>query len=153
MRRGLWATPQAAAELFGQEAAIIAQTGEGDGFLHQGAAFALIRHVQAAEVVDVFLYGQLVEDRHVLHDDADVPLDVVGVGGHGLAEDFHPALVVFEQGQDAVDGGGFARSVGAEKAEDFPFGDLQAEMIQRHQIAVPFDQIFHLNDHSAALRF
>lgn len=46
-----------------------------------------------------------------------------------------------------------SRSVGAEKAEDLPFGDLQAEMIQRHQVAVPFDQIFHLNDHRAALRF
>ena len=144
---------QTAAELLGQEAAVIAQAGEGDGLLDQRGALSFIRHIQAAEVVDVFLHGQLVEDRHVLHDNADVPLDVVGVGGHGLAEDFHPALVVFQQGQDAVDGGGLTRSVGAEKTEDFPFGDLQAEMIQRHQVAVSFDQIFHLNDHRAALRF
>ena len=55
---------QTAAQLLGAELPVIRQPGKHAGFFHQGAAFLFIRNVQAAEIVDVFLDGQFVENPH-----------------------------------------------------------------------------------------
>jgi ABC-2 type transport system permease protein len=73
--------------------------------------YGFVRNIQAAEVIDVFINGQLVVYRYVLHDDADLALDVVSIRCHGLSENLNVALFIFQQGQYAIDGRGFPGAV------------------------------------------
>ena len=71
-------TPQkAAGKLSGSEFAEILQSDEFDRLLDQRCAVGFARHVQRAEVVDVFGDGQFVEHGHILRHDADTALQRV----------------------------------------------------------------------------
>ena len=71
-------TPQkAVGKLSGPEFAEILQSDEFDRLLDQRCAVGFARHVQRAEVVDVFRDGQFVEYGHVLRHDADAPFQRV----------------------------------------------------------------------------
>ena len=64
-------------KLSGPEFAEILQSDEFDRLLDQRCAIGFARHVQRAEVVDVFRDGQFVEYGHVLRHDADAPFQRV----------------------------------------------------------------------------
>ena len=51
-----------------------------------------------------------------------------------------------EQPAEDAEGGGLARAVGADIAEDFALANLQGEAIQRDEIAVLLGQRFGLED-------
>ena len=119
------AAQQAARKLFRVEFPKISETDEVDGLLHKLPAPRFVRDVEAAEIVDIFLHRQLVEDGNILHDDADAALYVVGIRRHGAAEYLHFAFVVPQQREDAVDGRRFSRTVWPEQAENFSFPNLQ----------------------------
>jgi len=142
---------QAPAQLFGQEAAEILKADKRDRLIDQLPALAPVRHIQAAEVVDVLPYRQFVENSDILHDDPDVALDVVGIRPHRAAKQLDGAHREFEQGQHAVDGRGLARAVGTEQAEYFAGLHGEVEMVQSDQVAVPLDQLFDFYNHGERL--
>ena len=132
---------QTAGELLRAEFQKVLQPDKLHGFFDILLPLFLVADVQPAEVVDVFVDGQFVKHCDVLHDDADVLLDVVSVGCHLFAEDLDFAFVMGEQGQQAVDGGRFAGAVRSQQSENFALADFKTEMIQRDQIAVALDKI------------
>ena len=71
------APQQTAGQFAGPKLAEVLETDEFDGLLDQRHAVSFLRHVQRAEVVDVFGDGQLVEYGHVLRHDADTALQRV----------------------------------------------------------------------------
>ena len=144
---------QAARELSGAKLGKVAQADKVDRLVHQRAAALAVVDVEAAEIVDVFAHGELVKHRHLLWHHADATLKVVAGGRHGLAEQLDGALVVSEQLQDAVDGRGLARAVGAQQAKDLARGNTQVKVVERDKIVVALDEVFDVDDicHEAAL--
>ena len=144
---------QAARELSGTKLGKVAQADKVDRLVHQRAAALAVVDVEAAEIVDVFAHGELVEHRHLLWHHADATLKVVAGGRHGLAEQLNGAFVVGKQLQDTVDGRGFARAVGAQQAKDLAGGDAQVKVVERNKVIVALDEVFDVDDvcHEAAL--
>lgn len=147
------ASRQAARELAGAELGKVAQADKVDGLVDQRAAALAVVDVEAAEIVDVLAHRKLVEHRHLLRHHADAALEVVAGGRHGLAEQLDGAFVVGEQLQNAVDGRGLARAVGAQQAKDLAGGDAQAKVVERDKVVVALDEVFDVDDvcHEAAL--
>ena len=147
------ATRQAARELAGAELGKVAQADKVDRLVHQRTAALAVVDVKAAEIVDVLAHRELVEHRDLLRNHADAALEVVAGGSHGLAEQLDGAFVVGEQLQNAVDGRGLARAVGAQQAKDLAAGDAQVKVVKRDKIVVALDEVFDMDDirHEAAL--
>ena len=147
------ASRQAARELAWAELGKVAQPDKVDRLVHQRATALAVANVKAAEIVDVLAHGEFVEHRNLLRDHADATLEVVTRERHGLTKQLDGSLVVGEQLQDAVDGRGFARAVGAEQAKDLAGGDAQVKVVERDKIVVALDEIFDVDDvcHEAAL--
>ena len=147
------ATRQAARELAGAKLGKVAQPDKVDRLVYQRTAALAVVDVQATEIVDVLTHRELVEHRNLLWDHADAALEVVARGRHGLAEQLDGAFVVGEQLQNAVDGRGLARAVGAEQAKDLAGGDAQVKVVERDKIVVALDEVFDVDDvcHEAAL--
>ena len=122
-------------------AAEVLQAHELHGLVHQLAATGAVGLVEAAEVVDVLPDGELLEDGHLLGNDADAALEVVAAGGHVLVKEANAALVVGKQLQHAVDGCGLARAVGAQQAKDLSLGDAQVKVVERDQLPVALDEV------------
>ncbi len=146
-------TRQAARELAGAELGKVAQADKVDRLVHQRAAALAVVDVETAEIVDVLAHGELVEHRHLLRHHTDAALEVVAGGRHALAEQLDGALVVGEQLQDAVDGRGLARAVGAQQAKDLAGGDTQVKVVERNKVVVALNEVFDVDDvcHEAAL--
>ena len=89
----------------------------------------------------------------MLRDHADATLEVITRGRHGLAEQLDGAFVVGKQLQNAVDGRGLARAVGAQQAKDLAGSDAQAKVVERDKIVIALDEVFDVDDvcHEAAL--
>ena len=147
------ATRQAARELAGAKLGKVAQPDKVDGLVDQRATALAVVDVKAAEIVDVLAHRELVEHRHLLRHHADAALEVVAGGRHGLAEQLDGAFVVGEQLQNAVDGRGLARAVGAQQAKDLAGGDVQVKVVERDKIVVALDEVFDVDDvcHESAL--
>ena len=82
----------------------------------------------------MFSYRQFLKHRHVLHDDADMALEVIRVGRHGRIEQPDRALVKRQKREDTVDRRGLSGAVGAQKAKDLAFFNVQIQMVQRQQL-------------------
>lgn len=134
------ATRQAARELAGAELGKVAQADKVDRLVHQRAAALAVVDVETAEIVDVLAHGELVEHRHLLRHHTDAALEVVAGGRHALAEQLDGALVVGEQLQDAVDGRGLARAVGAQQAKDLAGSDTQVKVVERNKVVVALER-------------
>ena len=147
------ATRQAARELAGAKLGKVAQADKVDCLVHERAVALAVVNVKAAEIVNVLTHRKLVEHRHLLRHHADAALEVVAGGRHGLAEQLDGALVVGEQLQDAVDGRGLARAVGAQQAKDLAGGDAEVKVVERDKVVVALDEVFDADDicHEAAL--
>lgn len=137
------APQQAARQLAGAPRGELPEAAEVHGGVHAAGALGAVRHVEAAEEVDVLAYRELVEDGDVLGHHAHAALEAVARGGHGLAEELDPPLVVGEQLQDAVDGSGLAAAVGAEEPEDLPRPDGEREVVDGHEGAVALHEVLH----------
>ena len=61
--------------------------------LHILLSQPFIADIQAAEVVDILPDGEFVKHSHILHYDADLPLQFVTVRAHLLPEDLYHTLV------------------------------------------------------------
>ena len=147
------ATRQAARELAGAKLGKVAQADKVDRLVHKRAATFAVVDVETTEIVDVLTHCKLVKHRNLLWDHADAAFEVVTRGRHGLAEQLDGALVVSEQLQDAVDGRGLARAVGAQQAKDLARGNTQVKVVERNKIVIALDEVFDVDDvcHKAAL--
>jgi hypothetical protein len=140
------APKQAAGELLGAKVLEFLESHKVDGRIDQLAAACTVAHVERAEAVHVLACGELVEDGDLLRNHANAALELVAGGAHGLAKELYLAVVVREELQDAVDGRGLARAVGAEKPKDLAGSDVQRQVVHRHQLPVALDQVANAND-------
>src|SRR5690606_21536661 len=79
----------------------------------------------------------------------DGPLHLDGIPGRIPSQHPHAARGRLGEAQQHEDGGGFARSVGPEKAEHFPFVDGQVQTRDRGVATVPLGQAARLDDRAA----
>jgi hypothetical protein len=87
--------------------------------------------VQLGEVPEVVVTGQaVVKPSITAQDQADVAADVPGRAGDVPAEHADGAGRRKQQGRDDLDGGGLARAVGTEQAEQAPFGHGELDVVQ-----------------------
>ncbi len=56
-----------------------------------------------------------------------------------------PEVGVYKRGEHG-DGGGLARAIGTEQAEDFPFLDVEGDPFDGGEVTVFFDQIFYFEN-------
>ena len=94
-----------------------------------------IEAIHAADEAEVLGGGETAEEGHALGNDADVALELGGVGGEVLAENADAAGGGCEQAGEHLDGGGFARAVGAEEAEELAGGDGEIDILNGGEIA------------------
>ena len=94
----------------------VIQFNEVDRFLDSLFSFILICDVKAAEKVDVLIYRQFLEHGDFLRNDADLALQIVRLRRHLFSVDRDRTLIIFQKGKNAVDRGGFAGAVRAQKA-------------------------------------
>ena len=139
---------QTAGQFAGPELAEVLETDEFDGLLDQRRTVSFLRHVQRAEVVDVFGDGQFIEHGHVLRHDADTALQRIGGRRHRLAEYANRARIVGEQCEDAVDRSGFAGPVRPKQAENLALVHVKVKVVERHHVAVAFDQLADVHGQS-----
>ena len=137
---------QTAGELGRAEARVVTEAHKVDRLVHELAAPATVAHVERAEGVHVLAHGELVEDGHLLRDHAYARLEVVAVRRHRLAEELDGAAVVGEQLEDAIDGRGLARAVGAQEAKDLPLAHGEVQVIERDELAIALDETRDADD-------
>ena len=65
---------------------------------------------------------------------------------HLLTEYPYTAFIIFQKCQHTVDHLCFTRSVWSQKSENFPFPNIQIQMIQGNKRTVSFYKIFYLYD-------
>ncbi|GFI44445.1 hypothetical protein IMSAGC018_02126 [Lachnospiraceae bacterium] len=123
---------KAAGEFLWAHLGEVLQSCEADGFFHQLFSSCLIFDVQPAEIVDILPDGHLLEYGYILHDDANLFLDVVAVGVHVFAEDGDSAFVVLQKREKAVDGSGLAGAVGPQESEDFALVYGKVQVVKGH---------------------
>ena len=107
-----------------------------------GRAFDLAEDeaLQATEEPEVLRAGEVLVDRGVLPGDADELADHVGVPTYVDAEDAGLAAVHRQQGGEHLEGGGLARAVGAEHAEDLAATYLEVDPVDRSEVAEGLDE-------------
>src|SRR5262249_11887200 len=77
----------------------------------------------------------------------DRALHIVNLPRDGVAVDRRLPAGGLEQRGEEADGGGLAGAVGADEAEDVALLDIQVEMIDGHELLVPFNKSADL-DHT-----
>ena len=65
-----------------------------DRLLHQFFSPVLILYVKAAEIINILIDIKLFKNRHILHDDPDLPLNIIIVRRHLLPHDPYAASVI-----------------------------------------------------------
>ena len=115
--------------------ALLRQAQAGDERLGVG-----VRGVEGRVQVDRLGDGQLVGQLALLELDADQLPGLGAVPVRVDAEDPDAAAVGAAQALGALDGGGLARAVRAEDAEDLALADAQAEVVDRDLLAVALAQ-------------
>ena len=91
--------------------------------------------VEACEEAKVLDDFEIVVERKLLRHVADVLANGFRVAAYVEAGDLRAAGGRLEQAAQHADGGGFARAIGPEEAEDFAFGDGEIEMVDGDKIA------------------
>ena len=94
-----------------------------------------IEAVHLAYEAEVLGRGETAEERHALGNDADVALELGGVCGEVLAENADAAGGGCEQAGEHFDGGGFARAVGAQEAEELSGGYGEIDILNCSKFA------------------
>ena len=101
----------------------------------------VVQAVQRAEEADVLLDRQRFVQRELLRHVADAPLHLLGVAAHVDAVDHGRSRCRLQQPAHHADGRRLAGAVRAEKAEDLPSLDVEADAIDGGKRAEPARQI------------
>jgi hypothetical protein len=88
-----------------------------------------VQAIHASGEVEELGAGEAAEQRHAFGDDADLALDVYGIGVEIETENFDSPGTGREQPGEHLDGGGFSRAVGAEEAEELSGRDAQVDAV------------------------
>ena len=139
------AAQQSAGQFRRSESAVVLQSHEIQRFVHQLASAGLVTDIERAEIIDVFLDGELIEHGDVLRNDADATLQRVTGRADRFPEHAYRTRVEREQREYAVDRRGLARTVRPEQAEDFALTHVEVKIVERQHIAVTFDEMRHLH--------
>ena len=108
-------------ELFG----VGGETHEVEQLVGAGCGGGGVQAVHAADEAEVLGGGEAAEEGEAFGDDADLTLELDGVGGEVLAEDLDGARGGGEQAGEHLDGGGFAAPLGPRKPKNWPGATLR----------------------------
>jgi hypothetical protein len=111
-----------------------------------GGARRARQAVDARDEFQILAHRKILVETEVLRHVADARLDLCGFGADVEAEAGAAALVGREQAAQHADGGGLARAVGAEEAEDRAAPDLHRQVADDHSPAERFGQAAHVDD-------
>ena len=91
------------------------------------------QQIHPADEGEILARRQVVEQGEILRHHADPAFDLAGGVGRGQvgAQNPHRAAAGRQQAGEHLDGGGFARAVGAEKTEELPRFDAQIKSVHR----------------------
>ena len=111
------------------------------------------QQIHAADEGEVFARRQVVEQRQVLrhHADAALHLQCAARVAHVLAQDAHGARRWRQQAREHLDGGGFARAVGAEEAVEAAGFDVEVQFIDGAELPEITRQIGRFNGDTRGL--
>jgi len=70
---------------------------------------------------------------------------VHGQTRHIAVLEFHGAVIRLDDADDHVEGGGLARAIGAEQADDFARRDLNGDSVDDAALPIGFDEFFCAN--------
>jgi hypothetical protein len=96
--------------------------------------------VHAAHKFQKFRAGEPVEQQRFVGDQADAALDFKILFGQTIAQQFDRAAIVRDESGENADGGGFARAIGSEKAEEGPARHFQVDAIHRRLGSIVFSE-------------
>ena len=122
---------QSTRELLWKEFPVIRNIHEIHCLLNTFASLLFVLYIEAAEVINILIYSQFIEHRHILHYNSDLSLDIVAVGLHLFAKYLYIALVKCEQRQYTIYSCRFAGAVWSKESKYLPRLHRQTEMIQR----------------------
>ena len=94
-----------------------------------------IEAIHAADEAEVFGCGEATEESEAFGHDADLALDLDGVGDGVKTEDLNRARGGGEQAGEHLDGGGLACAVGTEEAEELAGGDREVDILNGGEVA------------------
>ena len=121
----------------------IFQSNKTDGILYQFFPFFFIFHIKSTEIVNVFIYSQLIKYGNILHNYTNITFAFIAVRLHSFSKDFNTSLIIGQQGQQTVYGRCFSRAVWSQQTKDFALGNFQIEMIKSQQLIIAFYKIFN----------
>jgi hypothetical protein len=96
--------------------------------------------IEAGDEFEVLADRQVLVERELLRHVADLALDAQALGADVEAEHRAFAFVGREQAAHDADGGGLARAVGAEEADDLAFRHRHRDVVDNGLVAEALDQ-------------
>src|SRR5207249_3349988 len=106
-----------AAERLDLVASPIRQTDEGEGFFHRLVERAIVQVVQRSEETQIVVCRQLIVEREILWNEADLALRRIGVATQRASFDQDLAAIRDDLAYDHRYGRGFAGTVGPKQTE------------------------------------
>jgi len=112
-----------------------ANSGEVDDVVFALRGLRALEAIDAGVEVEVFLHGEVFVEAELLAHVADMLLDLGGIFDYVHAENGAGAGGWREESAKSFDDGGFTGTVGAEEAEDLTFAYLEADVVDRSELA------------------
>ena len=97
--------------------------------------------VEATKVLDVLDSGQAWVQAEGVRKNADAPADLLGLRDGVQPVDGHGSTVGAYESVEHADGRGLARAVGPEEAGDFAVSRIEADVLDRDDVAEPLVEI------------
>jgi len=104
------------------------------------------KSVHISPEIEVLQRCKVLVERQFLRDDSDAVLDRHGLARDGMPADGGVAAGRGEEGGEYGDGGGLARAVGSEQAEDLALLDVKGNAFDRGEIGVFFYKVVHFKN-------
>jgi hypothetical protein len=146
------ALADAAREVAGEDVLAVGEAGDVEGVGDAGLLSGAAQAVGAGEEGEVFDDLQVGVEREALGHVADGGLDAGGLAGDREAGDAGVAGARGQQAAEHADGGGLARAVGAEVAEDLAAGDVKRDGVDGGEVAEAAGEVGDLDDGVGRLR-
>ena len=131
---------------------LVGQLHEFEQLLGAQVGGLLVQAVHAADEAQILGRGEAAEQRHAFGHDADLALQLEGRCAEGLAENLDGAGAGLEQAGEHLDGGGFARSVGPQEAEELSGRHAEGDIVHGGQRAEAPGEAMGLNRSSFHVR-
>ncbi len=134
------ALPPAAGKVFRPGVLAAFQPGQGQSLAQARFQGGIGEAVGCAVEAQILQDGQVVIQAEALGHIPDARADLRGVGVHGHAQHLYRAGGGLHQAQQHADGGGLARAIRPEEAEDLSAADFEIDAIHSGEVAEAFGQ-------------